>query len=93
MIVTDRMDVIHGLGARELSPAVRDGGPALAAHGDRDGRCGWAPFFAALDARGLAVDLGEGEARLVPRGEARPPAHGGSAVADARAFLEALRGK
>jgi hypothetical protein len=93
MIVTDRSDVIHGLGARELSPAVRDGAPALATLGDRDGRCGWAPFFAALDARRLAVDLGEGEARIVPRGDAPPEAHAGSALAGASAFLDALRGR
>jgi hypothetical protein len=93
MIVIDRSDVIHGLGARELSPALRDGAPALAALGDSDGRCGWAPFFAALDAHRLAVDLGEGEARLVPRGEARPEAHAGSALAEASAFLDAVRGR
>ncbi len=45
----DRNDIL-GLAARRLlSPALRDGVPALVPVGDRAGRCGWEPFFAALE--------------------------------------------
>lgn len=53
--IEDRCDVIHLAGRRRLSPAVRDGTPALVPLGELSGRCGWAPFFAALERRGLTV--------------------------------------
>ena len=96
---TDRGDVVHLAGFRRLSPAVREGGPALVGAGDPAGRCGWADFFAALAARRLAVawtDDGAGPVRLVPRREARrDPVHRPSlsrALAQARAFVAAGRG-
>ncbi len=66
--LTDRGDIIHEAGRRRLSPALRDGAPALVPPGDTAGRCGWAPFFAALEARRLAVALEpDGTVRFVPR--------------------------
>ena len=53
--IKDRSDVIHLAGRRRLSPAVRDGTPALVPVGELSGRCGWEPFFAALERRGLTV--------------------------------------
>ena len=53
--IRDRADVIHLAGRRRLSPAVRDGAPLLVAIGEVVGRCGWEPFFAALERRGLTV--------------------------------------
>jgi hypothetical protein len=65
---TDRGAILHLAGARALSPAVRDGRPALAPKGDLAGRCGWEPFFRALDRHGLAVAWeGDGEPAIVPR--------------------------
>ncbi|BDG01671.1 hypothetical protein [Anaeromyxobacter oryzae] len=98
MITTiDRGDVIHFAGRHHLSPALRDGVPVLAGHGDPAGRCGWATFFAELGGRGLAARLDPedgGSFAAVPRTEAgaahaarRPP------VAEARRFVEALRGR
>lgn len=51
----DRCDILHLAGRRRLSPAIRGGIPALVAVGDQAGRCGWEPFFAALDRGGLWV--------------------------------------
>lgn len=67
--ITDRAEILHLAGRRRLSPALRDGAPALVAVGDKAGRCGWEPFFAALEGRGLAVreDAG-GEVRVVAGG-------------------------
>ncbi len=92
--VLDRGEILHLLGRHHLSPAVRDGAPALAGHGDPTGRCGWEPFFRALEARGLAVVAeGDAEPRLVPRAEAGAPAHRGGGLAEARRFVDALRGR
>lgn len=52
---TDRGEIIHAAGRARLSPALREGVPALLPQSETAGRCGWAPFFAALEARGLAV--------------------------------------
>ncbi len=90
----DRGDVIHFAGRFRLSPALREGTPALVAHGEPGARCGWAEFFAALDARGLAVAFEPEDgrsARLVPRAEARH--HGPGVREEMRRFLAALRGK
>jgi hypothetical protein len=92
----DRADVIHFAGRHRLSPALREGEPALVAQGQPGARCGWAEFFAALEARGLAVAFEPEDgtsARLVPRAEAREGGHGPGLVAEIRRFLSALRVK
>jgi hypothetical protein len=68
MPTTDRGEILHLAGRHRLSPAVRRGAPALLPVGDTQGRCGWAPFFAALTRAGLAVEEAEDGARLVERG-------------------------
>jgi len=63
----DRGEIIHYAGRHRLSPAVRDGVPALVGPAETEGRCGWERFFRALGARRLALELdGAGEGRLVP---------------------------
>ena len=63
---TDRGDVIHWAGRHRLSPAVREGAPALLGHGETEGRCGWERFFRSMGARRLALELGdEGTPRFV----------------------------
>jgi hypothetical protein len=65
---TDRGAILHHAGFHRRSPALLDGAPVLAGHGEPGRRCGWEEFFRAMDARGLAADLGEdGQARFVPR--------------------------
>lgn len=64
---------MHAAGRARLSPALRDGAPALLPQGETAGRCGWAPFFAALEARRLAVawdDADPGIVRIVLLSEA-----------------------
>ncbi len=98
---TDRGDILHLAGFCRLSPALRDGAPALVAPGDAGAvRCGWEEFFRALSASGLAVAWTPDDpasARLVPRAEARrDPPHRPSlarAVASARKFVDAWRGR
>ncbi len=72
----DRCDIIHLAGRLRLSPAVRDGDPLLVPVGDNAGRCGWEPFFAALERGGRWVTVDDGgAARIVrgpPSGSARP---------------------
>ena len=66
---TDRGDILHFAGRHSLSPALRDGLPALVGTGDQAGRCGWEPFFAAMENRRLALAIPEpetAEARFVP---------------------------
>ena len=61
---------MHAAGRARLSPALREGAPALLPQGETAGRCGWAPFFAALEAHRLALswdDADPASARLVPR--------------------------
>jgi hypothetical protein len=68
---TDRGEIMHAAGRARLSPALRDdGAPALLPTGETAGRCGWAPFFAALEARRLAVawdDADPAALRIVDR--------------------------
>lgn len=100
-VTTDRGDVIHFAGRHRLSPALRDGAPALVAPGEPGERCGWEPFFRALEARGLAAAFDPDDAaslRLVPRaGGGHPSASGRArargAFAEVRRFLAALRGR
>ncbi len=64
----DRGDILHLAGRRHLSPALRDEGPVLVAVGDREGRCGWEPFFAELERRGLWVrEDADGSVHIAPR--------------------------
>jgi hypothetical protein len=95
----DRGPVLHHAALHRLSPALRGGAPALLPPGEgAGGRCGWEPFFRALEARRLAVVLGEEGAAgtLVPRDGARPAEARSPprrATAEARRFLRALVGK
>jgi hypothetical protein len=91
----DRSDVIHFAGRHRLSPALRDGEPVLVGQGEPGARCGWADFFAALEARGLALafDPDDGSsARLVPAAEAARTGHGPGPLEEIRRFVTALRG-
>ncbi len=102
-LAADRAEVIHFAGRHRLSPALRDGAPVLVAAGAPGERCGWASFFAAPAGRRLEAALDPDDPasfRTVPAGGARPsraPAGGPSprarAVAEARRFLAALRGR
>ena len=98
-ITVERAAVIHLAGRHRLSPAVRDGAPALVPATEPAGRCGWEPFFAALAARGLAVSFQPDEPAsisFVPRGGGRAdaaPAPSRGAFAEAARFLAALRGR
>jgi hypothetical protein len=98
-ITTDRGDVIHFAGRHRLSPALREGAPALVPPGDNGQRCGWAEFFAALDARELVASFEPEDPasfRPVPRGAASAGAghaSGPGALAEARRFVAALRGR
>jgi hypothetical protein len=99
----DRGDIIHFAGRHRLSPALRDGAPALVAVGDPGQRVGWAEFFAELRARELVASFDPEDPasfRLVPAGAsaqgAAAPAHGPGGrgvLAEARRFLAALRGR
>lgn len=100
MITSDRSDILHFAGRHRLSPVLRDGEPALAAPGEPGGRCGWAEFFAAVRARGLVASFepdDPGSFRLVARAAVpssdEAHGHGPGAVAEARRFLAALRGR
>ncbi len=98
----DRAEVIHFAGRNRLSPALREGAPALVAPGEPGERCGWAPFFAAPAGRRLAAAFDPDDPasfRIVPGGASRAsrapggaPARRGGAFAEARRFLAALRG-
>jgi hypothetical protein len=98
-VQVDRAEVIHFAGRHRLSPALRDGAPALVAPGEPGDRCGWAELFAALAARGLAASFEPDDPAsltFVRRGGGRADAgHAprGGAFAEARRFLEALRGR
>ncbi len=94
----DRGEIIHHAGLLALSPALKDGAPALSPGHDPDARrCGWEPFFAALEGRGLELvfDAADPAAiALLARSEARPLERGhasfGEALAHSGRFLRAL---
>lgn len=94
---TDRGDIIHFAGRHRLSPATRDGGPALVAQGEPGERCGWERFFRALRERDLALELDPDDAstfRFVATAQTHPPApRRRGALEEVRRFLDALRGK
>ncbi len=95
---TDRAEIMHLAGRARLSPALRDGAPALVPAGEVAGRCGWAPFFAALEARRLVVSFDPADpaaVRLEPASDAprRRGAGLAGALAAARRFVAALRGR
>ncbi len=113
-VTIDRADIVHFAGRHRLSPALRGGAPALVPPAEAEGRCGWASFFAALRARGLALSFEPGEATVTfvpargasghpsPSAAAAPspspspsprPGRSAGALAEARRFLEALRGR
>ena len=95
----DRGEIIHFAGQHGLSPALRDGVPAFASGRDAAARCGWEAFFAALEARDLALDWDPEDpasASFVPRREARArlSSHGpGGGLARSARFLSALLGR
>lgn len=93
----DRGEIIHLAGLLGLSPALKDGAPAFSAgHDPALKRCGWEPFFTALEARGQepAFDTEAAAAAMLPRAEARPLERGHASPAEALAhsgrFLRAL---
>ncbi len=89
-----RGDVIHFAGRHRLSPALRDGAPALVAHGEPGERCGWAPFFRAMGERRLALafdDDAPDTRRFSPRDEAPPVRHALGPMEESRRFIAALR--
>ncbi len=101
-VTVDRGEIIHFAGRHRLSPALRDGMPALVAPAEAGSRRGWADFFRAMEDRKLAASFDPEDAgsfRLVPRdggggaraAGARGPGQG--ACAEARRFLAALRGR
>lgn len=93
---TDRGEIIHLSGLHALSPALAGGVPRLVS-GPDPSRCGWEPFFAALERGGLAL-LVDAEAptsaAVVPARDARPflRPHPGLAAALSHSgrFLRAL---
>jgi hypothetical protein len=95
---TDRGAVLGLAGRNHLSPAVRDGAPALVAEGDNPGRVGWAAFFEALEGRGLAVAWDTDDpasAAPMPRAQAAALEHHPTlavGVERARRFWRAWRG-
>ena len=71
----DHGAIVHYAGQRGLSPALKEGVPAFASGHDRSAeRCGWEPFFAAMERHGLALAFDPEDpasAAFVPRRSAR----------------------
>jgi hypothetical protein len=96
----DRGAIMHFAGFHHLSPALDErGAPAFSAQaGDGRARCGWAAFFAAMAARGLALAFDDDDAsaaRFVPAGQSKDEGEHAtlaSAIGHAKRFLRALRG-
>lgn len=102
----DRADVVHFAGRHRLSPALRDGRPALVGPGETGGRCGWAEFFDAMRRERLVaafdpedpssfrpVAAGGVPASSEPGAALGDAPAGRGAFAEARRFLAALRGR
>ncbi len=53
---SDRGEILHLAGLHSLSPTLAGGVPGLVS-GQDPARCGWEPFFAALERRRLALVL------------------------------------
>ena len=94
--ISDRGDIVHLAGLHSLSPALVDGAPRLVS-GPDPARCGWEPFFAAMEGRRLALAYdpeAPTSAVLVAAREAKPfrRAHPGFAAALSHSgrFLRAL---
>ena len=93
----DRGQVLDFAGSNHLSPALRDGNPALVDENETSGRIGWEPFFAALDRAGLVLSWDTEDAstvRAVPLAEALPLERHPSfadGLARTRRFLTVLR--
>ena len=94
----DRGDIIHFAGFHSLSPALRDGMPALVAGRDTTAtRCGWETFFRAMGDRRLAMSFDPkvgASAEFRPEADLSdlPPPHAGreGAFQHAKRFLRAL---
>jgi len=89
----DRGAILHFAGRHGLSPALRSGVPALV-HEQVEGaaRCGWEPFFAALERTGPALvtdDADPSSARPAPSAD-RVTHSLAAAWSEARRFLAAL---
>ncbi len=94
----DRGQVLDFAGSNHLSPALRDGVPALVDEGETGGRIGWEAFFAALERAGLELAWDTGDAstvRAVRAAEALPlerhPTFA-DGLARTRRFMAVLRG-
>ena len=94
----DRGAILDLAGANHLSPALRDGVPALVGEDETPGRIGWEAFFAGLDRAGLELAWDSEDAasiRAVPVDEARPlerhPTFA-EGLARTRRFVAVLRG-
>jgi hypothetical protein len=73
-VTQDRGAVLNAAGFQHLSPALRDGAPALVPEGETAGRTGWEPFFAAMARGGMCLSWDAevpGSAVIVPASEAR----------------------
>ena len=94
----DRGQVLDFAGSNHLSPALRDGTPALVDEHETAGRIGWEAFFAALDRAGLELCWDTEDAstvRAVPVAEALPLERHptlADGIARTRRFLAVLRG-
>lgn len=91
----DRGAILHFAARHALSPGLRGDRPGLAAEKEEGfQRCGWEPFFAALDAAGPALLIDDGDpaaARPSPPSASRPRS-APAAAETARRFFRALRG-
>lgn len=96
-VTVDRAEIVHFAGRHRLSPALRDGRPALVGAGEPGERCGWEAFFRALEASALAASLDPeaGAVSFLPRGAVARGGgdRAGGAFARARRFLAAWRGR
>jgi hypothetical protein len=95
---TDRGAVLGLAGRNHLSPALRDGAPALVPEGENAGRVGWSAYFEAMESAGLAVawdpeDPGSPAPMPLAQAAALEPHPTLAAGADrARRFWTAFRG-